>query len=63
MKKSELKQLIKEEMSKISKEENKLSSKQQQLLKDLYNTIKPYYQSLGDEQIIITLNELIDVYK
>ena len=59
MKKSELRRMIKE----IIKEESNLSSKQQQLLKDLYNTIKPYYQSLDNNQIITTLNELIDIYK
>jgi hypothetical protein len=65
MKVTELRKLIREEISKIVKEENhsSLDSKQLQLLKDLYNVIKPYAKSLDNNQIIITLNELIDVYK
>ena len=63
MKKSELKQIIKEEISKvINEEQSPMSPTQERLLNDLYRVIKEYTSALSDEQIINTLSHLSDIY-
>ena len=63
MKKSQLQQLIKEEISKvINEEQSSMSSTQERLLNDLYRVIEEYTSALSDEQIINTLSHLSDIY-
>jgi len=63
MKKSELQQIIKEEISKvINEEQSSMSPTQERLLNDLYRVIKEYTSALSDEQIINTLSHLSDIY-
>ena len=63
MKKSELRQLIKEEIGKVINEEQpSMNPTQERLLNDIYRIIKEYTSALSDEQIINTLSHLSDIY-
>ena len=63
MKKSDLQQIIREEIGKIiNKEQSPMNPTQERLLKDLYEIIKKYTSALSDEHIINTLSHLFDIY-
>ena len=63
MKKSELKQIIKEEISKtLNEKQASMNPTQEKLLKDLYATIKGYLPTLSNEQITTTISHLSDLY-
>ncbi len=65
MKKSELKQIIKEEIGKVLIKEydnEPLNSIQNALLKDFYKVIDKYSTSLSDEEILMIISRLSDEY-
>jgi hypothetical protein len=65
MKKSELKQIIKEEVSKVLIKEydnEPLDSTQNALLKDFYKVIDKHDKSLSDEEILMIISRLLDEY-
>lgn len=65
MKKPELKQIIKEEVSKVlikEYDDEPLNSTQNALLKDFYKVIDKHDKSLSDEEILMIISRLLDEY-
>jgi len=63
MKRSELRNIIKEEIEGMLNEQQSLTPDQEILLKDLYTFLKPYSTKMEYGDIINTLDHLKDVYK
>jgi hypothetical protein len=76
MKKSEFRNLIREEIKRTLKEKSNtndatkgsqlneinLNQDQEKLLKDLYSVIKNYYSTLSNPQVVGTIDQLKDLY-